>query len=167
MKKYILMLVTVFLSLSIISCMSHIEDSNGDDTTLETIDLESSIKDGSYSSISSLTSSSYSGGTTYSFSYSDIDYDYVSLSYGKISGTTKIHCSDMGQGEELVLTITNQVSEGNFEIIVIGPNKTIVEEVNVNTTTTVTIPSTDEGEYFVVIGAESAVVTIDIEREIN
>jgi hypothetical protein len=65
------------------------------------------------------------------------------------------------------LTITNQVSEGNFEIIVIGPNKTIVEEVNVNTTTTVTIPSTDEGEYFVVIGAESAVVTIDIEREIN
>jgi len=147
--------------------MSHIEDTNGDDTSLETFDLESKVEQGSYSNISSLSSSASSGDTTYCFSYDDIDYDTIDLSYGKFSGVAKVHCSDMNEGKELILTITSTVNEGNFEIVVVGPDNAIIETVEVNSTVSVTIPSTTKGEYFVVIGGESAKVSIQIVREIN
>ncbi len=167
MKRLITILVVFAFSFSLTSCMSHIEDANGDDTSLVSIDLAAIIESKTYSSISSLSSSVSSGDKTYCFNYEDIDYDNLELNYGKISGVTKIHCSDMSSEEELILTITTSLTEGNLEIAIVGPDNTILEWVEVNQTVTVMIPSTSEGEYFVVIGGESAKVSIDIVRNIN
>lgn len=167
MKKTIVFITLLFLSFTMSSCMSHIEDTNGDDTSLETIDLVADVEAGSYSSRTELAATVSSGDTTYCFSYDDIDYDNISLTYGKITGVEKIHCSDMNVGEELTLTITSTVLSGNLEILVVGPDKTTHFEVEVNTTDTITISPTAEGEYFVVIGGESAEVEIEIVREIN
>ncbi|MDD3477338.1 MAG: hypothetical protein PHP32_00470 [Candidatus Izemoplasmatales bacterium] len=167
MKKFVLLFAMFLFTASLTACMSHIEDLNGDDTSLATINLDSSISSGSYSSTYSLTSSSYSGGRTYCFSYDDIDYDNINLTYSMISGVQKVSCSDMSEGDELSLTITSDLSEGNLEIAVVGPNNTLIQTVTANATTTVTIPSTAEGEYFVVVGAESAKFSMSIIRERN
>lgn len=167
MKRFFSIILMACISVMLTSCMSHIEDINGDDTSLASIDLASKIESGSYSSRSSLSSTYYSGDSTYCFLDDDIDYDNMDITYGLISGVTKLQCSDMSQGETLTLTINSTLTEGNLEIVVVGPNNTIVETVAVNEIVTVTIPSTDEGEYFVVIGAESAKVSIEIDREID
>jgi uncharacterized lipoprotein YehR (DUF1307 family) len=46
MNKRFLLIVVLFLTIMLSSCMSHIEDTNGDDTALVTIDLEAKIEDG-------------------------------------------------------------------------------------------------------------------------
>jgi hypothetical protein len=73
----------------------------------------------------------------------------------------------MDSGEELVLTITSTLTSGNLEIAVVDPDDNVVQFVEVNSTVTVTISSTIAGEYFVIIGGESAEVEIDITRDIN
>ena len=167
MKRILSLITVLFMSITMISCMQHIEDVNGEETDLATLNLENAILEGSYSSVFATSRQIYSGGTTYSFSYRDIDYDNIEVTYTKFSGISKVHCSDMDAGEELVLTITSSLTSGNFEIVVIGPDKAIIETVNINETITVTIPSTLEGEYFVVIGGESAIASIQISRTIN
>ena len=84
----------------------------------------------------------------------------------KFSGTMKFHCSDLDEGDTLVLTITSNLTSGNLEIIIIDADYNIIETVAVNTTETVTI-NAENTEYFVVAGGESAEFEMTITREIK
>lgn len=163
MKK-ILFLITTILLFSLTACMDHITDDNGSDTSLSTFTIQDKLDEGSFSSRGGSSMTTCSGGTTHSMMYEEIDCGSMTMSYSIFSGISKIHVSDMSEGDTLSLTITSTLTSGNLEIVIIDPSDTILTTINVGETVTYTIETTISGEYFVLIGGESAEFDIEIDR---
>jgi hypothetical protein len=166
MKK-ILIIVSFVLVLGLSGCMDHIEDTNGDDTSLETFTIQEKLDEGTFSTRGSSSTTVCSGGTTYAMMYEEIDCGYLSQSYGIFSGVSKVHATDMFDGETLTFVITTTIDAGNLEVVIVDPNDDIVATIAVNGTATYTIDNTIDGIYFVVIGGESAEFSIEIDRTIE
>ncbi len=165
MKKGLFILI-FFLVFALTGCMEHIEDINGDDTSLDSFTIQEKLDSGTISSRGSYSSASYSGGTTFATMYEDIDYDNISMSYDLFSGVSKIHATEVDDDDIFTISVIYEIISGNFEVALVNPNGLVIfqftEENN-----SFTVNNAIEGIYFVIIGGESAEFDIDISRNID
>ena len=164
MKKLILVFVMV---LFLTGCMNHIEDTNGEDTSLETFTIQEKLDSGSFSSRSSTSFTSCSGGTTYATMYEEIDCGNLSIRYNLFSGVDKVHATEANDGDSFTITIDITHQSGNLEVVLVNPNDEILGVYSLTTTTSFTVQDAIDGIYFVIIGGESAEFEIDINRTFN
>ena len=142
----------------------HIEDMNGEDTALVTINLGVSVKKQNHyrSYLVSVINSGNGSGVV--GEYEDVDYDGVKFKAKKQSGVMTLHATKVNNNSTLHLTIKSILNSGNLEIVIVDPTNEIVETVPINKEESVTITNTIEGLYRVVIGGESADVNIEVKR---
>ena len=161
--------ITFFLLLAITSTnFNHIEDTNGALTDLVTIHLNEVATSESYSSMEFMSSYTYSGDTTgIAKDYEQWDHDYLRHSANKISGVKVIQATKVASSGRLLIDISSEIDNGNFEIAIISPQHEIMLTIPINTFQRVRIDTTMEGIYIVVIGAESAKYRIEVERHIQ
>ncbi|XFA99793.1 hypothetical protein ACAG96_04190 [Candidatus Izemoplasma sp. B36] len=165
MKKALFILL-FFLAFALTGCMEHIEDTNGDDTSLSSFTIQEKLDSGTISSRGSYSSASYSGSTTFATMYEDIDYDNITMSYDIFSGVSKIHATEVDDDDIFTISVIYEIISGNFEVALVNPNGLVIfqftEENN-----SFTVNNAIEGIYFVIIGGESAEFDIDISRNIE
>ena len=146
--------------------IKHIEDTNGDQTELVTINLSDEIQ--KTRNLSTVASRRYSGGSSQVIGrLKDKDFDTLNYTVKKFSGVQTLLATQLNENETLQLTIDNKLKGGNLEIVIVDPNNQIIQEVPVNTIETIQIDATRKGTYRVVIGGESANFTIEINRQIT
>ena len=141
MKKFRvpLLFLSLFLSLLLISCSTHIEDTNGDQTTLCSITDEDILTDSpTHTSVGSVRSSLNNKQT---------------LRVNKLSG---IYAFDAHLATDTTLTITLSTTlyEGNLRAVLLCDGE-YVQDIDVNTEQSVTV-SPANGRYQVRLAAESA-----------
>lgn len=148
--------------------IKHIEDTNGDQTELVTINLSDEIQKKREIYVSTVASRRYSGGSSQVIGrLKDKDFDTLNYTVKKFSGVQTLLATQLNENETLQLTIDNKLKGGNLEIVIVDPNNQIIQEVPVNTIETIQIDATRKGTYRVVIGGESANFTIEINRQIT
>ncbi len=161
--------ITFFLLLAMASTnFNHIEDTNGELTDLVTIHLNEVAASESYSSMEFMSSYTYSGDTTgITYDYEQWDHDYLRHSANKISGVKVIQATKVASSDRLLIDISSEIDNGNFEIVIISPQKEVIRSILINTFQRVSIDTPMAGIYLVVIGAESAKYRIEVERHIQ
>jgi hypothetical protein len=147
----ILSVVLVFLIIAFIVWrvidmgLGHIKDTNGGDTAVATFNM----KDYYNKNI---------GGTSFMSSTVDIN-DSLKFTFGKFSGMSELKkIKSSGSGS---FKITSNIEEGNFEVA-IYKDKTCVKVYNANESVEYKLEGT--GDYYVVVGGESAKgnITVDL-----
>ncbi len=153
MKKTICKIAVLLLLLSISlltfsSCMSHIEDTNGEDDF----------------SLCSLTDEDIAGGGSYleqGSVRSEIN-GKVKIRINKFSGVNTIESIKI-RGEKKTLTLTATVDSGNFRIVIVKDGEIFADLKVDGTQERVTL--SDNGEYDLRIAGESAHIEIVYEIE--
>jgi len=171
-QKIILLIIFIGIIITIILYFTlfnfkHIEDTNGDLTNLVSINLSDVkvINNARYRE--EFSSYSYDGNKSGVINkYINLDYDYLKFKAKKFSGVKEIQATKVEKNEKLIIEIKSELKSGNLEIIVLSPNNTIIENVEINSTIQVIINGTIEGIYKVVIGGESAEYNIEVNRNI-
>lgn len=166
---FTLLMLSLYIGYRMIYTDKHIEDTNGEITTLESIDIGEMLVQ-NYSSYSAYMSSKrYSGDSTGivgRLERQKTDFDIIRFSTKKLSGIMIAQTTNCNKNDNLTFTIDSTLISGNMEIVVVAPDNTLVQNVQVNTKQTIHIANTQEGVYKVVIGAESAELNIEVHRKI-
>jgi len=165
MKKLITLLL--LLSLLFLTACGHIEDTNGDDPSLVTIDQEKMTAKSLSHTSSGVSTRSTRKTITLNTYYEDIDVDTLEMSGGKISGVQNIMACEVRKGQTLAIACETGVVSGNLGVILLGPDKTILHTFTPNTYETYTTPPDLTGVCLVRIGAESFSGAIILERTIT
>ena len=120
------------------------------------------IKDNNYRS--SMVSEKHSGYHTNIIGtrLRDVDYDYISRSFGKIHGVIILQATKIS-GNTLTLNISSSVEAGNAEIVIIIDGEYYCS-VDVNESQTVTLQDVSNKEIIVKLAAEDAKMKIDVTR---
>ena len=92
----------------------------------------------------------------------DVDYDYISRSFGKIHGVIILQATKIS-GNTLTLNISSSVEAGNAEIVIIIDGEYYCS-VDVNESQTVTLQDVSNKEVIVKLAAEGAKMKIDVTR---
>ncbi len=151
MKKLVALLLIAILSLTLSSCsLGHIDDTNGDDTSL-----------------CSLTEENILGNNSYTQMVSSISTRGNTLTYkaNKMSGVNTIKKSLQAQGEALVINSSIILNQGNLRVVVIC-NDEIVCDIPLGENQTTTIKNPD-GKYDIKVAGESAGFEISLEYNIE
>lgn len=162
-----LFVILSFTLYFILFSFKHIEDTDGSITELETIELIDMVnaKDKYKANNNRL---QYSGSTTgVEEARNNNDYDFIEFRSSKLSGIKTIQTTNIEENQRLIIEIENELSKGNLKIIIVSPDHSIVETIEPNTNQIIEIDNTITGYYRVVVGAESADVTIRINRTIR
>ena len=151
-------LIIMFLS------PSNFVDTNGPDNFALTEITRDDIlsKDNNYRS--SMVSEKHSGRHTNIIGtrLRDVDYDYISRSFGKIHGVIILQATKIS-GNTLTLNISSSVEAGNAEIVIIIDGEYYCS-VDVNESQTVTLQDVSNKEVIVKLAAEGAKMKIDVTR---
>jgi hypothetical protein len=151
-----------------------IPDTNGaDDTALVTITDDRFTKTISGSMATS--SESFSGTRSKAWDNdttnldADIDYDHAFYQITSFSGTCKVLYTYMKAGRTLSFGIKSTVTSGNYGGVLVDPNGYISARFKNNNgaETGISVSSTAEGVYLLVIGGESMSGTVEITRSIS
>lgn len=147
----------------LVSC-EHIEDTNGNDTSLVTISLEKL----SGTSISS-TSSGVSTSTTRKIKttmsqHEDIDNDTLIMKGGTTSGVTGIMATSLTKGDPLQIDCSSKIDSGNLGLVIISPSNEIIYEFATNTSDMHSFTAKEDGIYIVRLGAESFSGRIELSK---
>ena len=120
------------------------------------------IKDNNYRS--SMVSEKHSGYHTNIIGtrLRDVDYDYISRSFGKIHGVIILQATKIS-GNTLTLNISSSMEAGNAEIVIIIDGEYYCS-VDVNESQTVTLQDVSNKEIIVKLAAEDAKMKIDVTR---
>ena len=172
-KKQIILLIAMVISAVILVIIFipiindlHIEDTNGDVTTLVEIDLEQRIEDGKYGSVNDNTSTICTGREASSGVGEDFNCDYVRYSSKKSSGVTVLHFTRVYKVNETIeIDMDIEHTSGNIEIYVIGPDKQILQRITEIKSQSIIINVTELGDYKIVFGMESAEFTVEFNRK--
>lgn len=92
----------------------------------------------------------------------DVDYDYISRSFGKIHGVILLQATKIS-GNTLTLNISSSVEAGNAEIVIMIDGEYYCS-VDVNESQTVTLQDISNKEVIVKLAAEGAKMKIDVTR---
>jgi hypothetical protein len=167
MKKLFLAVISLVSILALSGCAAHIEDTNGDDTSLATLTMED---------LTAVSVSARGAGTniyserrtiTINTIHQTIYYDYLEMYGGKTSGVKNIMATELKAGESLMIACESQVEVGNLAVILISPQKELLHEFPIGEYDEfITGPAPETGEYIVRIGTESYTGAIILEREI-
>lgn len=151
MKKLIIFLLIATLSLTFSSCtLSHIEDTNGDNTSLCTLTEEDILGNNSFTQLLS-SKSTWDNSLTYKAN--------------KMSGVNAIKKSLYAQGNALVINSTITLSQGNLRVVVVCDGKIICDiPLGENQVTTIENPN---GSYDIKVAGESAGFEISLEYNIE
>jgi hypothetical protein len=145
----------------------HIEDTNGAVTNLETIHLSDKDVTNRIRYLESFSGHTYSGSQSgVKGKFDEQDYDFMKYKTKKFSGVKVVHATKVKNHMKLVLEIESELKSGNLEIIVVGPNHELIEQVEINSKKQIVINSTIEGDYLIIIGGESAQYRLEIKRYI-
>ncbi len=176
-KKGILLFFGLMVAIVVIAFLSfdksHIEDTNGDLTTLETMttnDIAKNWYDYNAKNLCIRTTSSsecsYISGSSGSGPHEDTKYD-AKYSATLLSGTIFIRAIRINSGEQLIISLTTELTSGNMEVILMDPDGNIEHEFLLNTTDSISLSNTTIGYYYVIMGGESAEFELDIDTEVN
>ncbi len=165
MKKlcaFLLLIPLLFLT----AC-GHIEDTNGDDPSLVTIDQEKMTAKSLSHTSSGVSTRTTRKNITLNTYYEDIDVDTLEMSGGKISGVQNIMACEVRKGQTLTIACETGVVSGNLGVILLSPDGTILHTFAPNSFDTYTTSPDLAGVYLVRIGAESFTGAIILERSIT
>lgn len=138
MKKILVIIISVVCLFSLASCVSHIEDTNGDDTSLCTL-TDSDIING----VSSLSQGSVSNKRN----------DRGSIKVEKFSGVQTIDSINVRDvAENVICTVT--VKSGNLRVVIVRNGAIFADLKTDGTEDTVTL--TESGKYELKVAGESA-----------
>ncbi len=166
MNIKMLLFLCAILIISLTAC-SQIEDTNGDDTTLVTIDDEKLASTSISSSGSGVSSNSVRNNITLINSDEEIDFDSLTMDGGPISGVSDIMATGLEEGQYLAIYVESEIREGNLEIVLLSPDNEILYHFDTNGEDVVEIPLGISGTYNVRIGVESFIGNIYVERIIE
>jgi hypothetical protein len=151
-----------------------IADTNGpDDKALVTItdDMFTKKVSGSMSTTSTSLSGSRSKvwNTDTSDPNEDIDYDHALYQITALNGTVRVLYTRMKAGWNLSFGIKSTVTAGNYGGALVDPNGFISARFKATggAETGISVTSTAEGDYYLVIGGESMAGTVEITRSIS
>lgn len=92
----------------------------------------------------------------------DVDYDYISRSFGKIHGVIILQATKIS-GNTLTLNMNSSVESGNAEIVIVVDGEYYCS-VDVHESQTVTLQDVSNKEVIVKLAAEGAKMKIDVTR---
>ncbi len=92
----------------------------------------------------------------------DVDYDYISRSFGKIYGVIVLQATKI-QGDSLTLNISSSIESGNAEIVIIVDGEYYCS-VDVNQDQSITLKNISNKEVVVKLAGEEAKIKIDVTR---
>ncbi len=166
-KKTIHPLACIFiisLSLLVLTGCSfgQIEDTNGDLNELNQLVIEEHVDKTSHANYVVMGYHNASGGV--SGEYSEYDHDNVIERAGKFSGIMEIQHTQLDSNESVTikLSITHEV--GNFIVVILDPDNSILEEVNESGDFEYTYSA--QGLYRILIFGESAKFELEVNRVI-
>lgn len=140
----------------------HVVDTNGPDNyDLQTID-DSRFLPGNLSSFGDRPSDGKSGESS-GADEGGRDYDEIMFQMERMTGTKLIQ-STRGLTDTLVLNFDTKVKSGNCELVIVHDSK-IYQRVDVNCQQTIIIEDAKDKTYYVVVGAESANLEVNVTRE--
>jgi hypothetical protein len=166
MKKQFLIGLLVILGITLTGC-KHIDDTNGDVYDLETFTEEDllGVTISMVGSGASITSSRHNF-TTLGI-YADLDFDYFKMDGGKYSGIKNLLVVELKVGESATYEVKSMVESGNLALVFIDPNRELIKQIAVNTSDTLIITALIDGVYFLRMGAESFVGSMEATRTLN
>lgn len=164
-KSKITLVILLAFVLALTGCRGHIEDSNGEDTSLATI-TRAELQGKSISNISSgVSRKSERYRYTILTQHEDIDLDYLEMYGGITSGVVNLMATELDAGTELTIACESSVESGNLAIVLISPDNEILYEFPVGQYDEVTITTNVEGKYFIRGGCESFKGAIILSRD--
>ncbi len=166
MKKAI-SIILVFLMIVLFTACEHIEDSNGDDTSLAVLTMDDLLgKSISYRGSGGSTSTVRKNITTVG-QYEDYDIDVLTMKGGFTSGIKNIMVTELKAGDKFTIESDAGVEKGNLGIILMSPDNELLHSFSTNGTDSITITAETKGFYIVRMGAESFTGNIQLKRFIN
>lgn len=181
-KKGIIFVIAVVIVIAVLGIIAlltnvlnfeHIPDENGTDTNLTTMtiqDLETrnyryGAKNYCIKSTLSRECSAFSvhSGT----GASDVNRSSITHTADLMSGIMIAQEEYASEGEDITYTIESVLTSGNMQIIIIGPDLDQEAVVPVNESTIITLENCEKGDYLVIVGAESAEFTLDIDVDVE
>lgn len=159
----IIIAIVIVIKLKNGSQYHHFEDINGENKALAKITNEM-IENTEYEYLVNGNKNSSKGEKSgVEGKYSDYDYSYVKNDIEKLSG---IYISNtyLGNGYEIRYTISSNVKEGNFKIVITDDSNKILYDVPIDQTVKISFVTELGKLYFVKYVGESAKVSVEIKR---
>ncbi len=164
MKKTTVFLLMIVL---LVSGCSHVEDTNGDDTSLVTITAEKLIGTSTGQTTSGVSSNNTRNNITTVGIHEDIDFDFIELSGGPTSGIGNILATELDEGDTLLIECESSVVEGNLQIVLISPSNELIHSFPTGAYDAVEFTASEDGDYLVRMGSESFDGVILVARTIE
>jgi len=148
--------------------VEHIDDMSQNTTDLVIVKYEDMLET-KVNHIGDRTSLRHSGKTTGidESSLKGFDYKHIDYKVKKLSGIKVLQATKVQSNQKLTIEVKNELSRGNLKIIIVSPDNTLVDTIDVNSNKVIEIKHTIEGIYRVVVGSESAEFSIVINRSIS
>lgn len=158
-----LILLVIFV-LALTGC-GHIEDTNGNDTSLVTFSMEDLAGKSISRTQSGVSTVSERNRITINTQFEEIDLDYLELSGGITSGISNLMATELKAGQSLTIACESGVKSGNLAIVLISPDSQILHEFPTGKYDEVTITAETDGKYFIRSGCESFTGVILLSRD--
>lgn len=172
-KKLFAILALLTCLFMLISCISTIEDTNGEaDKTLASITDEALKKiNGRIVTTNSKKIGSPSvqryenaGG----FSDEEYDYDKIEFTFSKLSGTVKTMITYLKKGERLTIDFSCKIKKGNFASVILSPDRSeIIIRFEADDEKIFEFTAKEDGDYLLLIAGESCDGSISVLRSFN
>lgn len=165
MTQIVILTIITALLLTFTAC-SHIEDTNGDNTALVTIDLDKLSGTSLSATTNGVSSKSARNNITLVDMYEDIDLDTLEMSGGTTSGIQNIIATEVKAGETLSIYVESRVDEGNLQVILLSEDNEVVYAFETGTEDVAEVTVEETTTFFVRTGMESYSGTLYVERMI-